>query len=209
MEEIIIRKRVFIGVGHGGKDPGAVANGYKESNLNLAVAKACAAYLERHGVEVLLSRTSDVDDPVTEVVRECNAFSPTLAVNIHINAGGGTGFEAYYTIGGGTGKTLAQNIETEIKALGKKSRGIKTRIDNQGRDYYAFVRDTKAPAVILETAFIDSSDIKLIDSDAERVAYGEAYARGILKTLGVNDDLTGKIEYYEDLLAKIRALVCS
>ena len=32
--------KVFIGVGHGGADPGAVANGFKEKDLNLVIALA-------------------------------------------------------------------------------------------------------------------------------------------------------------------------
>ena len=34
-------KKVFIAVGHGGRDPGAVANGFQEKNLNLSIALAC------------------------------------------------------------------------------------------------------------------------------------------------------------------------
>lgn len=33
--------KVFIGVGHGGSDPGAVSNNTKEKDLNLSIALAC------------------------------------------------------------------------------------------------------------------------------------------------------------------------
>ena len=33
--------KVYLGVGHGGKDPGAVGNGFEEEDLNLSVATAC------------------------------------------------------------------------------------------------------------------------------------------------------------------------
>lgn len=203
--------KVFIGVGHGGKDPGATANNSEEKHLTLSIAKVCAAHLERHGVTVKMSRTTDADDPVSEVVRECNAFSPDLAVDIHVNAGGGTGFEAYYYSGGGTSKTLAQKVEARIKAMGRKSRGCKIRKNSSGNDYYSFIRDTKAPAVILETAFIDSSDYQLIDTEAERALYGEAYAKGILDTLGITwtaqgENLAEKVRRYEAILAEIRKL---
>lgn len=179
-------KKVFIGVGHGGKDSGAVGrDGSKEKDLNLSIARACGAVLERHGVKVLLSRTADENDPVDQEVRECNTFAPDLAVDIHNNAGGGDGAEAYYSRAGGTGKTLALNILAEIVLLGQKSRGAKTRLTSSGSDYYAFIRDTKPPAVIVECAFVDSADIALIDTEAERVKAGEAIARGILKTLGI------------------------
>ncbi len=70
-------KKVFIGVGHGGKDPDAV--GYLvEKNVNLVEALACRDFLKAHGVQVLMSRTSDENDPLTEGIRECNAFNPDL-----------------------------------------------------------------------------------------------------------------------------------
>lgn len=178
--------KVFLGVGHGGTDTGAVADGYREKDMTLVMALACQEELARHGVLVKLSRTKDENDPVNEEVRECNAYAPDLALDIHVNAGGGDGFEAYYTIGGGKGKTLAQNIEAEVKALGQNSRGCKTRAGSSGRDYYAFIRDTACPAVIAEIGFIDNAkDRAAFDTAQEQQAFGRAYARGILKTLGV------------------------
>ena len=110
-------KLVFLGVGHGGKDSGATADGFKEKDITLTMALACQDELVRHGIEIRMSRTRDEDDPLNEEVKECNAFAPDLAVDIHVNAGGGDGFEAYYTIGGGVGKVLAQNIEAEARHL--------------------------------------------------------------------------------------------
>lgn len=179
-------KKVFIGAGHGGPDSGAVGrDGSLEKDLNLSIAKACGAVLERHGVKVRLSRTKDEADPVSQEVAECNTFAPDLAVGIHNNAGGGDGAEAFHTYAGGTGKTLALSILAEIVLLGQRSRGAKTRLTSSGADYYAFIRDTKAPAVIVECAFVDSSDVEIVDTEAERVKMGEAIARGILKTLGI------------------------
>ena len=178
--------KVFIGVGHGGADSGAVGkNGSLEKALNLSIAKACGAELKRHGVTVQLSRTKDENDPVSEEVAECNSFAPDLAVDIHNNAGGGTGAETYYTIGGGTGKQLAEHILTQLASVGHRPRGAKTRTNASGSDYYAFIRETKAPAVIVECAFVDSDDIALIDTETERTAVGKAIAKGILKTLGI------------------------
>ena len=178
--------RVFISVGHGGPDSGAVGKGgVKEKDLNLSIARACGEVLERHGVKVQFSRTKDEADPVAQEVRECNAFAPDLAVAIHNNAGGGTGAETYHSRVGGVGKTVAESILAELVKIGHRSRGAKTRLNASGTDYYAFIRDTKAPAVIVECAFIDSADIERIDTEPERIAVGEAIARGILKTMGI------------------------
>ena len=96
--------KVFLGVGHGGSDPGAQGGGLDEADINLGIAVACQAELVRHGVQVSMSRTRDENDPLTEEIQECNDYDPDLAVDIHTNAGGGTGFEVYHTLGGGKGK---------------------------------------------------------------------------------------------------------
>ena len=177
--------KVFIGVGHGGKDAGAVGNGLKEKNVNLSIALHLRSELQRHGVTVGISRTKDEDDTTSDEVRKANAFDPDYAVDIHNNAGGGTGFEVLHTISGGKGKILAANIETAMVAAGYKSRGLKTKANSAGKDYFGFIRSIAAPSIILECAFIDSSDYQLIDSEADRQKIARAYARGILKTLGI------------------------
>lgn len=179
-------KKVFIGVGHGGSDSGAVANGLKEKDLNLAIAKACNDELIRHGVSVLMSRTKDENDPLADEIKECNAFNPDYAVEIHNNAGGGDGVEIYHHFGGGKGKTLAQNVLNEVVAIGQNSRGLKTKKNSSGKDYFGWIRDTKAPACLVECAFVDNKkDIAIIDTAAEQKAMGIAIAKGVLKTLGI------------------------
>ena len=178
--------KVFISAGHGGSDPGAVANGVKEKDLNLSIALACQAFLQKHGVEVRMSRTKDENDPLSDEIRECNAYAPDLAVSIHNNAGGGDGAEVFHHHGGGKGKTLAENILSEIVKVGQNSRGAKVRKNSSGKDYYGFIRETSAPAVIVECAFVDNAqDVKIIASESDRQKVGQAVAKGILKTLGV------------------------
>lgn len=179
-------KKVFIGIGHGGKDPGAVANGLKEKDLNLQIGLSCKTELERHGVLVGISRVRDENDPLSEEIKECNAFGPDLAVEIHNNAGGGDGVEIYHYSKGGTSKTLAQDILNEIVAIGQNSRGLKTKLDANGKDYFGWIRSTVAPAVLVECAFVDNkTDIAIIDSLEEQKQMGVAIAKGILKTLGI------------------------
>lgn len=182
-------QKLFIGVGHGGDDPGAV--GYiREETVNLNIALACRDYLKDYDVDIKMSRTKDENDPLTEEIKECNAFitksSQGYAVDIHNNAGGGDGFEAYHSVKGGAGKTLALNIEKEIKAIGQNSRGVKTRKNSSGSDYYGFIRQTIAPAVIIECVFVDNKkDAAQADTLAEQKAFGVAVAKGIIKTMGL------------------------
>ena len=178
-------KKVFVGIGHGGSDPGAVANGLKESNLALDIGMRLNALLKAAGVFTLISRTADVDDDLPDKIARCNVFDPDLALDIHINSGGGIGWEAFVYSGGGTSKLLAQNIEQEVKKI-TISRGLKTKLNSSGADYFGFIRQVKAPSVILEAAFIDNlKDVERIKTGEGRQRFAEAYAAGILKTLGI------------------------
>ena len=89
---------------------------------------------------------------------------------------------------GGAGKTLAQNIEKHVKAIGQNSRGVKARQSTSG-DYYAFICETVAPAVSVEGMFVDTkADAAQADTLAEQQAFGVAYVKGILDTLGLSYD---------------------
>jgi N-acetylmuramoyl-L-alanine amidase len=178
--------KVFLGVGHGGVDSGAIGNGFKEKDLNLSIALACNEVLVNHGITVMMSRTRDESDTITDEIRECNNFRPDLAIDIHNNSGGGDGAETFHHHLGGRGKTLAENILTEIVKIGQNSRGNKTRVNSSGKDYYAFIRETAAPAIIVECAFIDNpTDIQILNTHDKQVKMGVAIAKGILRTFGI------------------------
>ena len=181
-----MEKRVFIGVGHGGADPGAVAGNIYEKDLNLPIALSCRQELERHGVTVLMSREKDEDESLSGKIKMANDFGAELALDIHNNAGGGDGAEVYHTYQGGTGKVLAENILQAVEDIGQNLRGPKVIKNKDGVDGYLFIRNTYMPAVIVECAFIDNAkDFAIIDTAAERTTMGIAIAKGVLKTLGI------------------------
>ena len=182
-------KKVFIGVGHGGRDPGAVANGLKESQVALDVGLRLNYLLKKAGVFTCISRTSDIDDDLSEKIARCNVFAPDLALDIHFNSGGGEGFEVYHYSGGGTSELLASNIEQEVKKF-TKSRGLKVKLNDRGSDYFGFIRSVKAPSIIVEGAFLDNAtDVERVKTDVGRQKFAEAYAFGILKTLGIDSKI--------------------
>lgn len=182
--------RVFLGVGHGGSDPGASAYGLIEKNMNLVMALACRDELVRHGVIVGMSRTVDENDELYEEIRECKAFNPDIAIDVHNNAGGGDGFEFIYSIDqkytSGKDLRLGKLIESEVIKIGQNSRGGKTKSDSStGRDYFGFIRELDCPSIIVEGCFLDSSDRFIADTVAEQKAFGVAYAKGILAYFGI------------------------
>lgn len=180
--------KVYIGVGHGGSDSGAVKY-LVEKDVNLKMALACRDYLKAAGVAVKISRTTDRDSSITEKVTAANSWGADLALDIHNNAGGGDGAEVYHSIVNGTGKILAENILSEFEKNGQNVRGAKTKQEN-GTDYFGFIRLTDMPAVITEAVFVDNAaDAAQADTDAECKMFGVAIAKGVLKTLGIADNV--------------------
>lgn len=172
--------RVFLSAGHGGSDPGAVAYGLREKDINLQTLLACKSELERHGVTVVCSRTTDENDAVAEEVREANASGCDIAVSLHVNAGGGDGFEGWHYPNNKNMEKLILLAEKYVKELGQNSRGAKP----SSKLY--FLKNTKMPAVIFESFFVDNNaDNDIGDTVAEQRAFGVAYAKAILEYLGI------------------------
>lgn len=172
--------KIFIDAGHGGTDPGAVGNGLREKDLTLTISKRIEAILKAdyNGATIRLSRTGDQTLSLKQRTDAANAWGADFFLSVHINAGGGTGYEdfAYTTVGAPT--TTYQNvIHAEIMAqiAGVKDRGKK-------RANFHVLRETKMPAILTENLFIDTaadaSKLKQA-SFIEKVAQG--HAKGIAK----------------------------
>ena len=79
--------RVVIDAGHGGHDPGAQGNGVNESELTLDVATRLTKLLQKQpGVEVVMTRDSDVFVPLEERTAIANREGADLFLSIHANA---------------------------------------------------------------------------------------------------------------------------
>lgn len=172
---------VFLGAGHGGKDPGGVAFGMNEKDINLVTMLACNEELVRHGVKTITSRTKDENDPVQDEVKEANAAGADLAVFFHANMGKGDGFEGFYWDDAkNEGKKIVLLAEKYVKELGQNSRGAKS-----GNHLYS-IKKTKMLAVLFESFFIDNDkDNDIGDTEAEQKAFGVAYAKAILEYYGI------------------------
>ena len=183
-----MNRLVVLDPGHGGSDPGACANGLKEKDLVSSISKFCKQYLESNGIKVLQTRDIDKTISINERAAFANKHKAALFVSIHTNAGGGDGVEVIYSVTGGTSLKLAQSMVDSINQItgqNKRPREIYTKVNNEGHDYFGVIRQTNMPAVICECAFIDSKDVEIIDTTAERKLMGEAIGRAILNVLGI------------------------
>jgi N-acetylmuramoyl-L-alanine amidase len=187
--------RIVLDAGHGGKDPGAVANGMQEKDLTLAIVKHIGRMLsEYENVEVHYTRTDDRFLELEERAAIANKLNADYFVSVHINSGGGTGFESYIYNGNVSAATIAyQNvIHAEImKAIGNvNDRGKK-------RANYAVLRETKMPAILTENLFIDNTnDAAKLKSEQFLLQVAHGHVEGIVKAFGLKkkvkvDDITG------------------
>ncbi|GEN56272.1 sporulation-specific N-acetylmuramoyl-L-alanine amidase [Halolactibacillus alkaliphilus] len=172
--------RIFIDPGHGGHDPGAVYKNLKEKDLTLAIAKRISAQLYHHP-KIVLSLSRSVDETVSlhQRVEKAHAFKADLFISIHINAGGGTGFESYRYLHTrektkGYHERVHQSIIAELKV---RDRGIKKG------DFYV-LRNTRMPAVLTESYFIDHpNDYAMLQKQQTINSIATAHVKGITSLL--------------------------
>lgn len=173
--------RLCFDYGHGGEDPGAIYSSRKESNEVLSLGRAVAAEVRRHGVIVDETRTSDVTVSLNNRSSFENRNTYDYFISFHRNAfepEKAKGVETYtYLNGGAKSKGLAQRIQTSLVALGFVDRGVKEA-------NYHVLRETKAPAVLVEIGFIDNSgDNALFNSKRNEII--KALVKAILEQIGI------------------------
>ena len=121
---------LVIDAGHGGKDPGAMANGAKEKNINLAVALAFGKLVEQNckDVKVVYTRKTDVFVELNERARIANKAKADLFISIHTNATaakvGPQGTETY---------TLGMHRAADNLAVAKRENSVIT-LENDGAE---------------------------------------------------------------------------
>lgn len=190
--------RIAIDAGHGGtgeNEQGAAYNGLEEKNVNLAIANALKSELEQYGnVEVIMTRTGDDYISIEDRVNYAISQNADYIVSIHNNASTNHlffGSEIFVPSTGDMyckGYSLAQPIMTKWEASGCISKGIKTRIGNNG-DYYGLIRyaaQSSVPAIILEHAYLDNdNDIDRINSEYDWEKFARLDAEGIAEYFGL------------------------
>ncbi|WP_346206827.1 N-acetylmuramoyl-L-alanine amidase [Caldifermentibacillus hisashii] len=178
--------KIFIDPGHGGSDPGAVANGLKEKDLTLTISKKILSLLSNYDVSIKLSRTGDTYPSLSERAKMANDWGADYFVSIHINSGGGTGFESYVYTSVNSATVAYQNvIHAEIiKAIG----GVKDR--GKKRANYAVLRETNMPAILTENLFIDNAnDAKKLRQDSFLNQVAQGHVTGLVKAIGLRQKL--------------------
>ena len=174
---------VYLDYGHGGSDPGAVnkEKGRKESDDVLEVGLAVAKELRRHGVIVDETRTEDRHVSLGDRANLANKKNYDYFVSFHRNSSSSSavnGVETFTSKGASVkSRELAEKIQKALVDVGYHDRGVKTE------NFYV-LRNTKAPAVLIEIGFISNDKDNEI-FDLKRTEIIKAISGAILEQLGI------------------------
>lgn len=174
-------KKIYLDAGHGGADAGAVgANGLYEKNLVLKIQQYLISYLNStySDFTIKTTRTTDTFLSLSQRASQANSWGADAFMSIHVNAGGGTGYEDYvYRSASNASKAFQSIVHGQVQPT-----LLSYNHPNRGRKSanYAVLRLTNMPAVLTEIAFIDNSaDAALLQNEAFLKSMGESYAKGI------------------------------
>ena len=180
------RFKVVIDPGHGGPDPGAIGiGGLRKTDVVLDICLQMARLLQARGVQVLMTRTSEVDVDLPPRVSLANSSGADLFVSVHANALSMSrpdvnGIETFYFEGAGaSARRLASALQQQMLAIspGSPDRGVRT-----GR--FFVIRRTVMPSALVEMGFLTGSlDSRRLADASFRRSMALALSAGVLNAL--------------------------
>jgi N-acetylmuramoyl-L-alanine amidase len=199
------RATVVIDPGHGGQHTGAVGpTGLTEKEANLAIARRLVGKLE--GNQVFMTLDDDYTAGLSFRTTLANRLGADLFVSIHNNADPDgpsvrPGAETYYQIASPDSRRMAGLLYEELLGalspldvtwVSDDDAGAKYRLNSSGGDYYALLRLSEVPAVLVEAAFIvNAPEEELLRTGEGQELIAEAIANGIRRHLETDDPGSG------------------
>jgi hypothetical protein len=179
--------KLYLDPGHGGSDLGAQGNGLKEKDIALDIALRIRTILTSNyeNVEVMMSRTNDVNKSLSQRTNEANNWKADYYLSIHCNAHNGSahGYEDFIHSSLSDSSTTAsyQNMmHAEIMKV--------NQLTNRGKKKANFLvlRETTMPALLTENGFIDNEqDAALMKDPLWRQKVAKGHVNGLEKAFNL------------------------
>ena len=181
-------KTIIIDPGHGGSNPGAVANGFRESDNNLAVGLKLKDKLVNSGAKVIMTRSADrkVDPGSSTLSQELAARvkiaeenNADIFISLHSNSSENSSIDGamtfYQTGQERRSQGLAQAIQKDmIKATGARDKGVQT-------ESFHVIRNTTMPSVLVEMGFVSNpAEAELLSDNAYRNKMAQGIYNGVV-----------------------------
>lgn len=190
--------QIILDNGHGCNTPGKRSPKWKDGSelleykFNRDIVKLIKDGLKSNGVEsiVLVPELTDVSlfNRVTRVNDLCVKYGSNncILISVHANAGGGTGWEAYTSVGKTSSDKYADILYKHAEKLldGFKIRKDTTDGDSDKEEQFYIIKNTKCPAVLTENLFMDNeSDCKFLMSKLGKETIANIHIDSILEIL--------------------------
>lgn len=188
---------IVIDPGHGGDNLGADYNGYLEKEMNIKVANAmCEELMKYDDITVYLTHTSTEDNmSIKERADFAASVNADFLFCLHFNMSVDNklfGSEVWVSAFGDEnreGYRFGSIQMNAMKDMGLFIRGVKTKLNDNGIDYYGILRycqDYDIPAALIEHCHVDhENDTPFCDSDEDLVSFGIADATSVAKYFGL------------------------
>lgn len=145
--------KILLISGHGAGDPGACGNGLKEADLTVEMVKGIRPILEQYADVDLYPTDRNAYKDIQNGCLKVNFANYNYVLEVHFNAGGGTGTEIYIT-SKEKGHSVEDRIIANIAKIGLRNRGVKVN------DWLVIktAKNKGVSSALLETCFIDSKN---------------------------------------------------
>ncbi|AKK71740.1 N-acetylmuramoyl-L-alanine amidase family protein [Chryseobacterium gallinarum] len=144
------KKYIVIDAGHGGNDHGVVFGQFSEKDISLDIAREIQKInRNQDAYEIILTRDGDSHPTLSERTDQINKLNPEMVISLHVNRS-----PQEETPNHGV-EVFVQNSEDSKKLAGKIYKKFNVRKIEE-RNLH-ILRETKAPAVLVELGFINNS----------------------------------------------------
>lgn len=194
---------IVIDPGHGGENLGGQYEDYTEKEITLITAMAMKEELDKYeGITVYLTRTGDAELSLQERCDFAASVNADFLFCLHYNLSANHtlfGAETWVSAFGeqySKGYTFASIEIGLLQEMGLYSRGIKTRLNEDGVDYYGIIRHSTEygiPCVLIEHCHLDQeNDQPFYDHKAKLEAFGRLDADAVARYYGLRSPSLGK-----------------
>lgn len=143
-----------------------------EGVYNRYLARAIMRKLDDMGIPYYYLHGGDDDLSLTERVKRANSIysnnRSTYVLSIHLNAGGGTGWEVWTSVGQTESDSIATVFHKHavLNLANERMRTDTKDGDPDKESQFYILKHTKCPAVLTENMFMDNpKDFKKLDND--------------------------------------------
>ena len=187
---------IVIDPGHGGSNEGLNYDGFLEKDMNLVTAKAMQELLQQYdNTEVYITNPDKKDMSLKERAEYAKSVEADVMVSLHFNMSENHtmyGSEVWIpSTGLANAKmhALGDIILSQLSEHGLTIRGVKTRLNDKGTDYYGIIRESAAldlPCILVEHAYADHAmDRAYMDSPEDWQEMGRLDATAVAKYYGL------------------------